>query len=77
MLSRSSLAKVFCCDAAVSATNRTLQLMGSYGYVTDYHVEKYWRDAKAMQLRGGGAQLGRLDVARGYYEYDQFHKNEL
>jgi len=68
MLSRASIAKVFCCDAAVAATNKAMELMGSYGYVTDYHVEKYWRDVKIIQLWEGGAQLGRLDVARGIYD---------
>jgi alkylation response protein AidB-like acyl-CoA dehydrogenase len=77
MLSRSSIASVFCCDAAIKATNLAMELMGSYGYVTDYPVEKYWRDAKVIQLLEGGAQLGRLDVVRGYYEYNQFHRNEL
>jgi len=77
MLSRSSIAKVFCCDMAVAATNKAMELMGSYGYVTDYHVEKYWRDVKIIQLWEGGAQLGRLDVARGIYDYDQFYHNEI
>ena len=77
MLSRESIAKVFCCDIAVEATNKAMELMGSYGYVTDYHVEKYWRDVKIIQLWEGGAQLGRLDVARGIYDYDQFHRNVI
>ncbi len=77
MLSRSSITKIFCCDAAIKATNLAMELMGSYGYVTDYPVEKYWRDAKVLQSWDGGAQLGRLDVVRGYYEFNQFHKNEL
>ena len=42
--------------------------MGSFGYVREYDVEKYWRDSKMIQLWEGGAQLGRLDVARGYYD---------
>ena len=74
-LSRTTIAKVFCCDMAVNVTNKAMELMGSYGYVTDYHVEKYLRDVKIIQLWEGGAQLGRMDVARGYYDYDQFHKN--
>lgn len=77
MLSRASMAKVFCCEAAVNVTNRAMELMGSYGYVSDYHIEKYWRDVKLLQLSEGGAQLARLDAARGYYDYDQFHDNEL
>lgn len=76
-LSRTSIAKVFCCDMAISVTNRAMELMGSYGYVTDHHVEKYLRDVKIIQLWEGGAQLGRLDVVRGYYDYDQFHRNEF
>ncbi|MCG2794753.1 MAG: acyl-CoA/acyl-ACP dehydrogenase, partial [Actinomycetia bacterium] len=58
-------------------TNKAMELMGSYGYAADYNVEKYWRDNKIIQIWEGGGQLGRLDVARGYYDYDQFHENEL
>jgi len=77
MLSRASIAKVFCCDVGVMVTNKAMELMGSYGYVTDHNVEKYWRDVKIMQLWEGGAQLGRLDVVRGYYDYNQFYPNQL
>ena len=77
MLSRGSIAKVFCCDVGVMVTNKAMELMGSYGYVTDHNVEKYWRDVKIMQLWEGGAQLGRLDVVRGYYDYNQFYPNQL
>ena len=68
MLSRGSIAKMHACDVAVSVTNKAMELMGSFGYVRDYDVEKYWRDCKMIQLWEGGAQLGRLDVCRGYYD---------
>jgi len=68
MLSRASLAKVHACDVAVMVANRAMELMGSYGYMREFDVEKYWRDGKEIQLWLGGAQLARLDVARGYYE---------
>ena len=68
MLSRASIAKVYAADMAVMVTNRAMELMGSYGYVRDYDVEKYWRDCKIIQLWEGGAQLGRFDVCRGYYD---------
>ena len=68
MLSRASLAKVYASDVAIMVTNRAMELMGSYGYMREFDVEKYWRDCKEIQLWLGGAQLGRLDVARGYYE---------
>jgi alkylation response protein AidB-like acyl-CoA dehydrogenase len=66
-LSVASIAKVYAADVAVSVTNRAMELMGSYGYVRDYDVEKYWRDCKMIQLWEGGAQLGRFDVCRAYY----------
>lgn len=77
MLSRSTLAKVFCCDMAVKVTNQAMELMGAYGGAAAGHVEKLWRDNKIIQLWEGGVQLGRLDVARGYYDYDQFYPNRL
>ena len=67
-LSTASIAKVYAADVAVSVTNRAMELMGSYGYVRDCDVEKYWRDCKIIQLWEGGAQLGRFDVCRAYYD---------
>jgi alkylation response protein AidB-like acyl-CoA dehydrogenase len=68
MLSRASIVKTYACDVAVSVCNKAMELMGSYGYVREYDVEKCWRDCKMIQLWVGGAQLGRLDVCRGYYD---------
>jgi alkylation response protein AidB-like acyl-CoA dehydrogenase len=68
MLSRASIAKVYAADVAVMVTNKAMELMGSYGYVREYDVEKYWRDCKIIQMWEGGAQLGRFDVCRGYYD---------
>ncbi len=67
-LSYASMAKVYAADMAVTLTNRAMELMGSYGYVRECHLEKYWRDSKIVQLWLGGAQLGRLDVCRAYYD---------
>ena len=60
--------QVYAADVAVTVTNRAMELMGSYGYVRDCDVEKYWRDCKIIQLWEGGAQLGRFDVCRAYYD---------
>jgi alkylation response protein AidB-like acyl-CoA dehydrogenase len=67
-LSYASIAKVYAADMAVMVTNRAMELMGSYGYVRDCNVEKYWRDCKIIQLWEGGAQLGRFDVCRAYWD---------
>jgi alkylation response protein AidB-like acyl-CoA dehydrogenase len=68
LLSRGSIAKVYAGDVAVMVTNKAMELMGSFGYVREYNVEKYWRDCKIIQLWEGGGQLGRFDVCRGYYD---------
>jgi alkylation response protein AidB-like acyl-CoA dehydrogenase len=68
-LSRGSIAKVYATEVAIMVTNKAMELMGSYGYMREYDVEKYWRDCKEIQLWEGGAQLGRFDVVRGYYGF--------
>jgi len=69
MLSRTSMAKNYACQVAGSVTNKAMELMASYGYIRDYHVEKYWRDVKEIQLWLGGVQLGQFDIVRGFYPY--------
>lgn len=66
-IARASGAKVYACDTAVKLCNMAMELTGSYGYMRDYHIEKYLRDSKIIQLWEGGAQLGRIDVARARY----------
>ncbi|MGQ9474604.1 MAG: acyl-CoA dehydrogenase family protein [Actinomycetota bacterium] len=76
-LSRASLSRAHCCRVAVEVTNRAMELMGSYGYVTDYHLEKYWRDAKMLQLAEVPGERLKLDVARGYYPFHGLYPNPL
>ena len=66
-IARATGAKVYACEVALKNCNMAMELTGSYGYMKDYHIEKYLRDCKIMQLWEGGAQLGRIDVARGRY----------
>ena len=67
LLSKASAAKVYATDVTIKVCNTAMELMGSYGYSKDFHIEKYLRDSKIIQLWAGGAQAGRIDVARGYY----------
>ena len=69
LLARASAAKVYACEVTETVCSKAMELMGSYGYSRDYHVEKYLRDSKIIQLWLGGGQLGRLDVAQSYYPY--------
>lgn len=67
LLSKASAAKIYATDITVKVCNVAMELMGSYGYSKDFHVEKYLRDSKIIQLWEGGSHAGRIDVARGYY----------
>ena len=69
MISHASAAKNYACDMANTVIGKLMELMGSYGYIRDYHVEKYWRDVKEIQLWLGGQQLGQFDIVRRFYPY--------
>jgi alkylation response protein AidB-like acyl-CoA dehydrogenase len=57
-------AKLFATDVAMQVTTDAVQLFGGYGYMRDYPVEKYMRDAKITQIYEGTNQVQRLVVAR-------------
>ena len=59
-----SMAKLFCGDTAMAVTTDAVQVLGGYGYITDYPVERMMRDAKITQLYEGTQQIQRLIVAR-------------
>lgn len=67
MFAKFSSARSFAGDAAKLVANSGMELMGSYGYSYEYHVEKYMRDYKIVQMWLGGAQRDRLDIAQGLY----------
>ena len=51
-------------DTAMRVTTDAVQVLGGYGYVTEYPVERMMRDAKITQLYEGTQQIQRLIVAR-------------
>ena len=57
-------------ESAVRCAEKAIQLMGSYGYVREYHVEKYRRDSLMITLWKGGTHLSRHNVCRGYYDLE-------
>lgn len=60
----SSAAKCFATDAAMSITTDAVQLLGGAGYIKDYPVERYMRDAKMLQIVEGANQIQRVIIAR-------------
>lgn len=59
-----SMAKAFASDVAMKVTTDAVQILGGYGYMREYPVEKWMRDAKIMQIYEGTAQIQRLIIAR-------------
>ncbi|NLB53268.1 MAG: acyl-CoA dehydrogenase [Syntrophomonadaceae bacterium] len=59
-----SLAKCFAGDMVMKVATDAVQIFGGYGYIKDYPVEKYFRDAKIMQIFEGTAQVQRLVIAK-------------
>jgi alkylation response protein AidB-like acyl-CoA dehydrogenase len=57
-------AKLFASDAAMRVTTDAVQVLGAYGYVTDHPVERYMREAKALQIVEGTNQIQRLVISR-------------
>ena len=60
----SAMAKLFCSDVAMGVTVEAVQVLGGYGYVKEYPVERMLRDAKITQIYEGTNEIQRLVVAR-------------
>jgi alkylation response protein AidB-like acyl-CoA dehydrogenase len=60
----SSAAKCYASDVAMEVTTDAVQLLGGYGYVKDYPVERMMRDAKITQIYEGTNQIQRVVMAR-------------
>jgi alkylation response protein AidB-like acyl-CoA dehydrogenase len=61
---QAAMAKLFCTDTAMRVTTDAVQVLGGYGYVEDYPVERYLREAKALQIVEGTNQVQRLVISR-------------
>ena len=59
-----SIAKLYSTEAAVSCANRAIQVHGGSGYVDDYPVERYLRDARVTTLYEGTSQIQKLIIGR-------------
>src|SRR5918996_781700 len=60
----SSFAKRFAADTAMKVTTDAVQVLGGYGYIKEYPVEKLMRDAKLFQIYEGTSQIQRLVIAK-------------
>jgi len=68
-----SMAKLYASEAAVRAANDALQVFGGYGYIDEYPVGKYLRDARVMTLYEGTSQIQQLLIGRALTGVDAFN----
>ncbi len=59
-----AMAKLFASEMAMRACNKAIQIFGGYGYIMDYPVERYWRDAKLTEIGEGTSEVQRLVISR-------------
>jgi alkylation response protein AidB-like acyl-CoA dehydrogenase len=59
-----SMAKLYTTEAATWVTHQAIQVHGGYGYVKEYAVERYYRDARVMEIYEGTSEIQRLVIAR-------------
>jgi butyryl-CoA dehydrogenase len=63
-LKEAAMAKLFAAEAAMNVTTKAVQIHGGYGYIKDYPVERYFRDAKITEIYEGTSEMQRMTIAR-------------
>jgi alkylation response protein AidB-like acyl-CoA dehydrogenase len=61
---QAAMAKYFAAEASLRACDRAIEILGGYGYLRDYPVERFYRDAKMYQIGEGTSQIQRMIIAR-------------
>jgi len=63
-IKEAAMAKVFASEVAAFVTSKAIQIHGGYGYIKDYPLERYFRDAKLTEIYEGTSEMQRLTIAR-------------
>jgi len=62
--------KLFCANMSKQVSDRAIQVLGGYGYVGEYTVERLWRDAKLLEIGGGTNESHHKNMARDLSRMD-------
>ena len=58
------MAKLFSSETAMYVTTEAIQIHGGYGYIKEYNVERYFRDAKILEIGEGTSEIQRIIISR-------------
>ncbi len=59
-----AMAKLYCSELAMRTTTDAIQIHGGYGYIKEYPVERYFRDAKICEIGEGTSEIQRIVISR-------------
>ena len=59
-----AMAKIFAPEVAMFVTSKAIQIYGGYGYIKDYPLERYFRDARITSIYEGTDEMQRMTIAR-------------
>ena len=64
VIKEAAMAKLFASEVAMDVTTEAIQIYGGYGYVAEYDVERFFRDAKVLEIGEGTSEIQRLVISR-------------
>jgi alkylation response protein AidB-like acyl-CoA dehydrogenase len=64
VIKEAAMAKLFASECAMDVTTDSIQIHGGYGYVKEYDVERFFRDAKILEIGEGTSEIQRLIISR-------------
>ena len=67
-IKEAAMAKVYAAEAAMLVTTKALQIHGGYGYIKDYPLERYFRDARILEIYEGTSEMQRMTIAREFIQ---------
>ena len=65
VIHEASMAKLFSSEMAMKITTEAIQIFGGYGYIKEYDVERFFRDAKILEIGEGTSEIQRMIISRG------------
>ena len=64
IIKEAAMAKLFSSEAAMNITTEAIQIHGGFGYIREYNVERFFRDAKILEIGEGTSEVQRIVISR-------------
>ena len=64
IIKEAAMAKLFTSELAMNITTEAIQIHGGYGYIREYNVERFFRDAKILEIGEGTSEVQRIIISR-------------